>query len=125
MKKRLINLLLICTITLSMLASCSADQNDPADTTGGTVSGTETQVSTDTDVSEEEFIPHYEYTPSIVADPDFYFVENGESDYVIVYQENESNATNYNMALELQSYIEKITGVQLPVVTDETAAVDH
>jgi len=110
---------------LSLLASCASDADkDPSGTTDA-VSDTETQASTDTDVPEEEFIPHYTYTPSIVADPDFYFVENGASDYVIVYRENADNATNYNMACELQSYIEKITGVQLPLVTDASEAVDH
>ncbi|MBQ3064666.1 MAG: DUF4838 domain-containing protein [Clostridia bacterium] len=122
--KRKLSLFLVLCMMLSAFVSCSEDQNDPADTTG-TASGSETQASTDTGTPEEEFIPHYEYTPSIVADPDFYFVENGTSDYVIVYRENADNATNYNMALELQSYIEKITGVQLPLVTDETEAVDH
>ncbi|MBQ3065281.1 MAG: hypothetical protein IJC98_03490, partial [Clostridia bacterium] len=123
--KRKLSLLLVLCMMLSLLASCASDADkDPPGTTDA-VSDTETQTSTDTDAPEEEFVPHYEYTPSIVADPDFYFVENGASDYVIVYRENADNATNYTMACELQSYIEKITGVQLPLVTDASEAVDH
>ncbi|MBQ3065416.1 MAG: hypothetical protein IJC98_04185, partial [Clostridia bacterium] len=87
--KRKLSLFLVLCMMFSAFVSCSEDQNDPADTTG-TASGSETQTSTDTDAPEEEFIPHYEYTPSIVADPDFYFVENGTSDYVIVRGENAS-----------------------------------
>jgi len=44
--------------------------------------------------------------------------ENGKSDYKIVVADNASPSTKYG-AQELQSFLERITGVKLPIVSDQ------
>ncbi|MBQ3065415.1 MAG: DUF4838 domain-containing protein [Clostridia bacterium] len=122
MKQQLLSLLIICSILFSMLTSCSEDQ--PPSNTTDTVSGSETQISTDTDAPEEEFIPHYTYTPTVAQNPDLYIVEDGTSDYVIVRGENAS-PSEVTAANELQLYIEKISGATLPIVLDTEAPAAH
>ncbi|MBQ3064787.1 MAG: DUF4838 domain-containing protein, partial [Clostridia bacterium] len=73
---------------------------------------------------EEEFIPHYTYTPTVAQNPDLYIVEDGTSDYVIVRGENAS-PSEVTAAKELQLYIEKISGTTLPIVLDTEAPAAH
>lgn len=51
-------------------------------------------------------------------------VANGMSAYNIV-RGSSATATEITAATELQSYIKKMTGAQLPIVTDATAATDN
>ncbi|MBQ3066291.1 MAG: DUF4838 domain-containing protein, partial [Clostridia bacterium] len=56
--------------------------------------------------------------------PDFYLMENGESDYVIVRGENAS-PSEVTASTELQSYIKQISGTELPIVLDTEAPAVH
>lgn len=54
---------------------------------------------------------------------DIVLVSKGVSDYVIVRGENAS-VSEVTASTELQSYLKQISGVELPVVTDATTAVE-
>ena len=51
-------------------------------------------------------------------------IENGESDYVIVIGKD-CDATEKSAAEELQKYLNEMSGVKLPIVTDDTAETDY
>ena len=50
--------------------------------------------------------------------------KNHQSDYRIVISQT-ADAATVNAANELSAYLAKITGVTLPVVTDDTPAAEH
>lgn len=62
--------------------------------------------------------------PVAFADGEEYLVKNGKSDYKIVVGSTASIVENY-AAEELSYFIEKSTGVKLPIVTDATVAHDN
>lgn len=74
-------------------------------------------VSTDVDYGGEI------YTPPAVTN-EMYIVENGTSDYKIVIGERAGDTIN-TAADELQTYIEKISGAKLEIVTDSQVDADE
>ena len=52
-----------------------------------------------------------------------YITNNRKTDYVIVYRKDHTPSEE-TAALELASYLEKITGVKFPVVTDDAKKTD-
>ena len=59
----------------------------------------------------------------VVDDGKIILVADGATDYVIVRGENAS-ATDKASAFELQNYLKQISGVEIPVVSDSTEAVE-
>jgi len=107
--KRYFSSLLILCLLLSVFASCTADDGSDVPTdTESAASETETETETET---EEVFVP------------DFYIVEDGVSDYVIVHGENAAEF-EIKAASELQSYIKQISGAELPIVSDTAARAE-
>jgi len=121
MKTRILSTLLILSMLIPTLVSCNTDTPETPDDSGTTAAVSDT---VDTDAPEEEFIPHYTYTPTVAQNPDLYIVEDGTSDYVIVRGENAS-PSEVTAANELQLYIEKISGTSLPIVLDTEAPAAH
>ncbi|MBQ3065140.1 MAG: hypothetical protein IJC98_02785, partial [Clostridia bacterium] len=87
MKARTLSTILILSMLIPTLVSCNTDTPETPDDSGTTAAVSDT---VDTDAPEEEFIPHYTYTPTVAQNPDLYIVEDGTSDYVIVRGENAS-----------------------------------
>ena len=115
MAKKLICLLLALMMMLTAAVSCkdggSATKDTEAETTPeGTTTEKETYVSSSVDDPDE---------------PDGVLIANeGASKYVIVRGENAS-PSEVTAANELQSYLKKITNVELTVVTDATAETKY
>ncbi|MBQ3065004.1 MAG: hypothetical protein IJC98_02075, partial [Clostridia bacterium] len=104
--KRSLSLILILCLMLPMIVSCGTDPKDPVDSTGGVTETTEA-VSGEGEDTAEETLSLEELYPDPFADeitPDFYLVEDGVSDYVIVHAADASD-TVIRAASELQSYI--------------------
>ncbi len=95
MKKRILLILLAAVLGIAMI-SCSTSEN------------------TDIDNSDAELD---NIDGLLLAD-------NGASHYVIVHGENAA-ASEITAASELQSYLKKITGAELPIVTDSTAPTKY
>ena len=62
--------------------------------------------------------------PISFEDGDEYLVRSGKSDYKVVIGKNASKTEKY-AAEELSYFIEKSTGVKLPIVTDDTVTHDN
>jgi len=101
MKKKILAMLLTLTMLMPILSACGNDLPD--------------ETESDTDVQETVGGEEISDTVDLVTD--------GVSEYVIVRGEN---ASEYEIkaASELQSYLLKITGAELPIVTDTAAAAE-
>lgn len=97
MQKKFLCMLLALSMTLAMLAACNNEV--PVD---------DVNDGQQTEANGEE-----------VSDT-LTLVSEGSTEYVIVYGEN-ATPTEKASALELQSYLKQISGVEVPVVTDTTA----
>ncbi len=105
---------ILCTLlALVMLLSCACKGNDG--------NGSANSESSSTDSSGNEDVV---YDDGINEGKDYlgeeigYFVQNGQSDYVIVIPENATGSEDYG-AKELQLYINNVSGVMLKIVTDK------
>ncbi len=124
--KRSLSLILILCLMLPMIVSCGTDPKDPVDSTGGVTETTEA-VSGEGEDTAEETLSLEELYPDPFADeitPDFYLVEDGVSDYVIVHAADASD-TVIRAVSELQSYIGQISGAELPIVLDTEEPAAH
>ncbi|MBQ3066200.1 MAG: hypothetical protein IJC98_08185, partial [Clostridia bacterium] len=124
--KLYLSILLTLCLLLPMIVSCGTDPKDPVDSTGGVTETTEA-VSGEGEDTAEETLSLEELYPDPFADeitPDFYLVEDGVSDYVIVCGEN-ADSLETKAAAELQSYIKQISGAELPIVSDAEAPAEH
>lgn len=83
---------------------------------------TDTEASTDLPETTEE--PEETEAPFIIKEDSLVFVQNSISEYTIIRPENSTDA-NMKAASELRSYIEKISGVQIPIKTDAEAAGEY
>jgi len=104
MKKKLVSLLLMLAMFMPTLAAC------------GNAVPEETESGTEPPVAEET------NTPEKVSDT-VNLVKDGVSEYVIVRGEN-AYISEVTASTELQAYLLKITGTELPIVTDATPAVE-
>ena len=107
MLKKMFSMLLAMSMMLAMLAACN---NDP-------VGGTE-----DPDGQQQEDIQGDEQNKEEVSDM-LTLVNEGLSEYVIVRGENAS-PSEITAAAELQNYLKQISGAEIQIVTDATAAVE-
>ena len=105
----------ICSLlAFIMLFGVIGCTNEPAaDTTTNPTSDNEASES-EPETTEE---PEETEAPLIIKEDTLVFVQNNISEYTIIRPENSTDA-NMKAASELQSYIEKISGVQIPVKTD-------
>lgn len=111
MKTKFLSLLLVLSMFLTMLAACN---NDLA-VDGTPDDGQQNEEIQPDDVQGEEVVEEpFDGTLKLVVD--------GVSDYVIVRGEN-AYISEVTASTELQSYLKQITGVEIPIVTDETPAV--
>ena len=76
---------------------------------------TDTEASTDLPETTEE--PEETEAPLVIKEDTLVFVQNNISEYTIIRPENSTDA-NMKATSELRSYIQKISGVQIPVKTD-------
>lgn len=83
---------------------------------------TDTEASTDLPETTEE--PEETEAPLVIKEDTLVFVQNNISEYTIIRPENSTDA-NMKAASELRSYIEKISGVQIPIKTDAEAAGEY
>lgn len=110
--------LICCMLALIMLlaaVSCSPD-------TG--VITTDEDVSTPKIPDETTEEPEETEEPFIIKEDTLVFVQNNISEYVIIRPEG-STESNIKAASELQSYLKKISGVELPIVTDAEAEKEY
>ncbi|MBQ3065224.1 MAG: hypothetical protein IJC98_03205, partial [Clostridia bacterium] len=110
MTKKFLSLLLALLLLVPTLASCNGGGSGDGDGTKDVQTGdTDSAVVTDGEGEDtaEETLSLEELYPDPFADeitPDFYLVEDGVSDYVIVHAADASD-TVIRAASELQSYI--------------------
>ncbi len=103
--------LICCMLALIMLlaaVSCSPD-------TGVITTDEDESTSGISDETTEE--PEETEEPFIIKEDTLVFVQNSISEYVIIRPEG-STESNIKAASELQGYLKKISGVELPVLTD-------
>ena len=100
---------LIAFIMLFCTVACSPG-------TGGAVTdeATTEHIETEPETTEE---PEETEAPLVIKEDTLVFVQNNISEYTIIRPENSTDA-NMKAASELRSYIEKISGIQIPVKTD-------
>ncbi|MBQ1196201.1 MAG: DUF4838 domain-containing protein [Clostridia bacterium] len=111
--KRLICVLLTFIILFGAVACSPA--GDIEDTT-------DTEAATDLPETTEE--PEETEAPLVIKEDTLVFVQNNISEYTIIRPENPTDA-NMKAASELRSYIEKISGVGIPIKTDAEAAGEY
>lgn len=100
MKKRIVNILLVFVLVfVSILTGCRAKEKE------------QTNAEPKQEVTQEP------------EKAKFVITSDGQSEYVIV-QSQKASETEKKAANELQIYIEKISGVKLPIVTDDTGVTD-
>lgn len=107
MIKKMLSLLLALSMSATVLAACN---NEPVDDTENPDGQQQEEVQGDEQYSEE------------VSDM-LTLVSDGVSEYVIVRGENAS-PSEVTASTELQSYLKQISGAELQIVTDATAAVE-
>ena len=105
--KRLICTLIACIMLFGAVA-CS-----PASVTEDTTEGFDTTAS-EPETTEE---PEETEAPLEIKEDTLVFVQNNISEYTIIRPENSTDA-NRKAASELRSYVQKISGVQIPIKTD-------
>ena len=98
---------LLALFMLFGVASCSADEIGDNTTDTDTVTE-EPETTTEPEDTEEPFI---------IKEDTLVFVQNNISEYTIIRPES-STESNIKAASELQDYINKISGVLIPIMTD-------
>lgn len=101
--ERILSFLLACIFCIGSLFACSTN-------------------GTDTNVTEPDITRPDETTSENTPDP-LLLADGGKTDYVIVRGEN-AYITEVTASTELQSYLKQITGVEVPIVTDDTAPTE-
>ncbi len=107
--RKLLCILLAMSMTLAMLSACN---KTPVEDVENSDNQQEDVTSDENQGGEDVVLPE---TVDIVID--------GVSEYVIVRGEN-AYISEVTASTELQSYLKQITGVELPIVTDSTSAVE-
>ncbi len=105
MTKKILSMLMALSMVLAMLAACN---NQPVEDVENSKDQQEDTNSDENQGGEEAVLPE---TLDIVVD--------GLSEYVIVRGEN-AYISEITAATELQSYLKKMTGFEIPIVTDIT-----
>ena len=106
---------MLALIMLPAAVSCSPD-------TGVITTDEDESTSGISDETTEE--PEETEEPFIIKEDTLVFVQNNISEYVIIRPEG-STESNIKAASELQSYVKKISGVELPIVTDAEAEKEY
>ena len=105
-------------IMLFVAVACS-----PSDATEDTNEGFGiTDITTSEPETTEE--PEETEAPLEIKEDTLVFVQNNISEYTIIRPESSTDA-NRKAASELRSYINKITGVQIPIKTDSEPAGEY
>ena len=119
-KKKLWVLLLVLVLLANLLAGCGQDkkQNDQENRNNQENQNDQENRNNPEDENKQNDITDNE-EPDV---PGITLVAEGVSEYVIV-RGAAASATEVNAAENLQEYLEKISGVKLPIVTDNTDAV--
>ena len=110
--------LICCMLALIMLpaaVSCSPDTIEVTTDEDESTSGISDETTEEPEETEEPFI---------IMEDTLVFVQNNISEYVIIRPEG-STESNIKAASELQSYLKKISGVELPIVTDAEAEKEY
>jgi len=110
MTKRILSMLLAASVVLTALAACNTD---------------EPVVDPDSDGQQQEEIDPNENQgkDDEIMPETLDLVVDGNSEYVIVRGEN-AYISEITASTELQAYLKKITGVEIPIVTDSAEPVE-
>ncbi len=116
MKKRILSTILCLILIVSaMLSACGKTSNSDKDK--DKVDSTVNQDVVQDDQQDEQA------KEEETAEPTIHLIANGASEYVIVRSANATETEVY-AAEELQSYLKKISGAKLSIVTDKKAATE-
>ncbi|MBQ7338126.1 MAG: DUF4838 domain-containing protein [Clostridia bacterium] len=110
MKKTILCLLLISLLLIPLLVGCN---NEPTE---------ELPDDGQTEQTDDPVEPTYDPKTDNEAVATLSMIADGASDYVIVRGKDASPA-EVTAASELQAYLKQISGVELPIVTDDQAAI--
>ena len=103
---------LICTL-LAFIMLFGTVACSPSSVTEDTTEGFDTTAS-EPETTEE---PEETEAPLEIKEDTLVFVQNNISEYTIIRPESSTDA-NMKAASELRSYVQKISGVQIPIKTD-------
>ena len=98
----------LLAVVMMIGASACSPSVEPEDTTAADTTAAEPETTEEPEETE---------APLEIKEDTLVFVQNNISEYTIIRPENSTDA-NIKAASELRSYIQKISGVQIPVKTD-------